>query len=405
MDSSSNEGTHRTMNTPKSTAKRSQHVTPKMRQEEFPDGKFHASGDRLYCSSCNIAVDHRRKDTCSKHLETATHKKKERSHQESLAKRAKLQVNLVEAFGQMSQGGIEKQTTLVSLVEAFCAANIPLHTLDNSKLRSFLESNVKNCGIIPSACNLRRNYLPRAFEAHVKHLKQLLEETRSLALVCDETTDAEDRYVLNVLAIPCCTDVAEPKLKAFLLRCAVLERTNYKTVSDAILRILHEYEISPLSISAFVTDNATYMSKAWKDSLKSFFLNGVHVTCTAHLLNLVCEEWALCFKEVNKLVCCVKRSFTACPSRKARFKQFLESNGKPEKLPPVPVVTRWNSWFDAALYHADHLQEYSGFFSKEVEGNSSASLAEARALCMSSTVASQLSQLKSYAPHLSGDPH
>ncbi|XP_003742036.1 uncharacterized protein LOC100903363 [Galendromus occidentalis] len=371
-----------------------------MRAKEFADNQFHASGDRLFCSTCNIAVDHTRKDSCGKHLETQGRKRRYKSLEESLSKKAKLQVSLSEALGQRSEAELEKESTLVSLVEAFAAANIPLHTLDNPKLRMFLQSNMKSCGVIPWASNLRRNYLPKAFNVHVRNLKELLGGSRSVAIVCDETTDREDRYILNVLAIPCCEEVEEPTLKAFLLECNVLESTNFKTVSDAVLKILQRYEISPLRVSAFVTDNATYMNKAWKDSLKYIFLNGTHVTCTAHLLNLVCEEWVSSFRTVNKLVCSIKRAFTACPARKARFKQFLRDNGKIEKLPPVPVLTRWNSWFRAALFHAEYLENYHEFFTKEMEGSSSSSLSETRDLCASPCVETQLAQLREYAPRI-----
>jgi len=35
------------------------------------------------------------------------------------------------------------------------------------------------------------------------------------------------------------------------------------------------------------------------------------------------------------------------------------------KLLPVPVATRWNSWFNAAKYHSSFVQFYEGFFKQE----------------------------------------
>ena len=35
------------------------------------------------------------------------------------------------------------------------------------------------------------------------------------------------------------------------------------------------------------------------------------------------------------------------------------------KLTPVPVATRWNSWFNAARYHSSFIQLYEGFFKQE----------------------------------------
>ena len=35
------------------------------------------------------------------------------------------------------------------------------------------------------------------------------------------------------------------------------------------------------------------------------------------------------------------------------------------KLPPVPVSSRWNSWFEAAIYHATRIHLYEGFYKAE----------------------------------------
>ena len=38
------------------------------------------------------------------------------------------------------------------------------------------------------------------------------------------------------------------------------------------------------------------------------------------------------------------------------------------KLPPIPVSTRWNSWFEAVTYHATRVHLYEGFYKTE-KGN------------------------------------
>ena len=374
-------------------------MTPKKRAKQFPDGLFHASADRLLCTACTVIVDHQRKDSCVKHLESNGHKKRVERRKKAETKKANLQVTLSESFSKLTESQREKQSTLIGLTEAFASANIPLYALGNLRLKTFLEANLKTCGAIPEPSNLRRNYLKKAFEVHFDSLKKKLKDVKATAIVCDETTDVEDRYVLNVLAVPTC-EKGEFHLKSFLLDCVVLERTNFKTVSDSVISVLQKYEIPTLRVCAFVTDNATYMSKAWKCSLRPLFLNAVHVTCSAHLLNLVNEVWSSSFPEVNCLVSKVKKTFTACPARKARFKQFLRDQGESETLPPEPVITRWNTWFEAALYHAEHLNDYSEFFDREAAGSSSLNLSEARDLSLSSEVESGLAELKTYAPHL-----
>lgn len=44
-------------------------------------------------------------------------------------------------------------------------------------------------------------------------------------------------------------------------------------------------------VVAFVTDNAAYMKKCFRDSLRGILPNAVHVTCWAHILSLVGDEF------------------------------------------------------------------------------------------------------------------
>ena len=60
----------------------------------------------------------------------------------------------------------------------------------------------------------------------------------------------------------------------------------------------------------------------------------------------------------------MKSAFFKKPARKARYLAFLKEYLPKDqvKLPPVPASTRWNSWFNAVMYHATHLHV---FFKKE----------------------------------------
>uniref|UniRef100_H3B5W9 HAT C-terminal dimerisation domain-containing protein n=1 Tax=Latimeria chalumnae TaxID=7897 RepID=H3B5W9_LATCH len=167
---------------------------------------------------------------------------------------------------------------------------------------------LKNVGIIPSSSHLRQFYLPRVFQNHVTEMKEKLKTCNGISIVTDETMDAEDRYVLNILGVlsePECE--RELKLNMLLLDCAVLESVDFKTVSQAIWETLDKFEVTFHRITAVVTDNATYMKKAWERSRKPLFLNAVHVTCVAHLFNLVGDVWHKKFVKVNNLVTVVKR--------------------------------------------------------------------------------------------------
>ena len=58
------------------------------------------------------------------------------------------------------------------------------------------------------------------------------------------------------------------------------------------------------------------------------------------------------FQLVDRFVACTKKNFVKSPSRVKLFR--LTAPNTP--LPPAPVLTRWGSWLDAALYYAQHIE-------------------------------------------------
>ena len=91
--------------------------------------------------------------------------------------------------------------------------------------------------------------------------------------------------------------------------------------------------------------------------------------CLAHIVNLAADVFQKYndFHHVATLITMIKSSFFKKPGRKSRFLIFLKDTISPTdvKLPPVPVSTRWNSWFEAAVYHATRVHTYEGFFKAE----------------------------------------
>ena len=77
------------------------------------------------------------------------------------------------------------------------------------------------------------------------------------------------------------------------------------------------------------------------------------------------------FSNVKKLLYDIKAVFVTSPARRSRYLTFLKNHGilSPRKI-PLPVVTRWNTWFEMIFYTLEHLFLLHDFFKKEFEDNS-----------------------------------
>jgi hypothetical protein len=70
-------------------------------------------------------------------------------------------------------------------------------------------------------------------------------------------------------------------------------------------------------------------------------------------------------KELKEFTEFFKSVFFKKAARKRRYLQYLVDNGVRSVLAPVPVATRWNSFFNTVIYHAEHFDLYLEFFSQE----------------------------------------
>ena len=256
------------------------------------------------------------------------------------------------------------------------AANIPLYKTDNPVLRKFLEDNVANGGSIPKCSQLRDRYLFDVYEAERTELKSLV-RGKKVALIADELSDEEGRYVLNVMAVLLDFDELSPNGNsvAYLLDSHFLSSTNNKTVAQKVVQTANDYGIDYDSVLVFNSDNVAYMKKAFSEALSCIFSNCVHVTCLSHIINLVASDFKKKFKDVTEFVKCFRNLFFVSGGRKSRFRNFLQDaigTTSTVKMPPNPTTKSWKAWFDSALYHADHYFLFGDFINNELilSGNS-----------------------------------
>ncbi|RXM33625.1 CGG triplet repeat-binding protein 1 [Acipenser ruthenus] len=134
------------------------HISAKQHEKDFPSGEFHSSDDVLFCSVCNEAVDHNRKDTCVKHLKSDKHLKRKLLQlvQSDSGETGKKQVTVSSLFTAQTKAGEVRDLARFQLTEALIKADIPLEKVDNASFKIFLEQNMKTMGVVPSADWLRK---------------------------------------------------------------------------------------------------------------------------------------------------------------------------------------------------------------------------------------------------------
>lgn len=101
-----------------------------------------------------------------------------------------------------------------------------------------------------------------------------------------------------------------------------------------------------------LSDAAAYMVKT-ATNLKVFYPNVCHCTCLAHGLNRVAETLRQQFPLLNELIKNEKKYLSKRLCGYNFFKERLLNT----PLPPEPVLTRWGTWLDAALYYADNFKK------------------------------------------------
>jgi len=176
------------------------------------------------------------------------------------------------------------------------------------------------------------------YEVELQKLKNSIVD-KSICLTIDETTDRCGRHAVNILFS------FDNKTK--LARTDFLSRVNASTISQFVMDTIHSYNIPYQNIIFFISDNASYMKLAYSN-LSPFLPKMKHNCCLAHILNLIGETWIdfKRFELVDKLVMNFKAIFVYNSQRKIRWKEhLLQSNIDSPTLAPLPVKTRWNSWF------------------------------------------------------------
>lgn len=303
----------------------------------------------LYCAICTVKLDYVRKSSIEQHLKTSL-------HQKNLKKKTKKQTFLDLEADKVNE------IFARDLLEALTCANIPINKVENESIKNFFEKYLPHNVTFPSSSTIRRQ-IPVCYQSIYEEIKNAL-KSKKVAIMCDESTDSHQRYFLQILCKSLNAFANKPPV---LLETVYLQETNYKTVSQAVLKTLNKFEIELDNVYTFVTDNASYMIKAYDSVLGNVLPNSRHVTCAAHILALVAETWRKELNKLDRMVSLIKFIFCKAPIRRSRYKTLLiDLLAEKPILPPEPVITRWNTWFNAVCYHVDYWDYLLTFVSDEI---------------------------------------
>jgi hypothetical protein len=70
------------------------------------------------------------------------------------------------------------------------------------------------------------------------------------------------------------------------------------------------------------------------------------------MLNLVAETIRRSYENEDRLIANVKKIFVKAPLRVEVYKERV----KEVPLPPEPVLTRWRTWFEAAVFYSKYFE-------------------------------------------------
>lgn len=203
---------------------------------------------------------------------------------------------------------------------------------------------------IPSDITIRRQSLDM-FDKLMSKLKQKVGNNK-IWLSIDETCDNKKRKVFNaVIGIMSKYESTD----SYILNCEEVKEVNHKTAYKFIeesLNLLWSGNDKFENVLLILTDAAPYMVKAINLIKELQNSNIIHLTCMAHSIHRLCETIRNECDTTDEFISNAKKVFIKSPKRI----EIFESIAPNISLPPEPVITRWWTWINAALYYANNYE-------------------------------------------------
>ena len=301
--------------------------------KEYPKEFCLSHDGSLFCSFCKVKV------TCEKKFNIDSHRKS--------AKHCKYLYVIPEQPKLFAEKGSDLFAKKVT--EAFLSADIPLYKLRNFHIIELFKS-MNHPLPSESTCRNQIDLIDKDLYGKIAKIVQ----NKKIFLLFDETCLNGTIYGHTLMGT---LDYPE---QTYLARSSIFQKSlSASDVAIEIDEVLKDFSISRENFVLLLSDAARYMVSAGKN-LKLLNPNLFHITCISHLMHNAAEIVRNTFQDVDRLITSIKAATVKNKSRK----QLFASIG----FPPSPVITRWGSWIDAALYYSRHLPQVRQIFS-EIEGD------------------------------------
>lgn len=157
--------------------------------QEFGHNIFSTDGLVLFCKICNVKVTAEKRFAVQQHLSRDKHI--------NGVERSKLQneKNNTQSF---ITDVPNRSEYFLDLTRTFLSCNIPLNKLENPAFSKFLEKYTNKQ--TPDRSTLRKNYVSIFYDETIQMIRSYV-ENKKLWVSIDETTDANGRYVANVIIV------------------------------------------------------------------------------------------------------------------------------------------------------------------------------------------------------------
>lgn len=369
-------------NTPR--RKKVSKLTVESRIQQYTGQPFSNKEGKLYCESCSHVVTYERKSSIDDHIASATHQSSLEHYSGAQQPTINQALSRKELKTEMNE----------EFCRAFVEAGIELEKFDHESIKKLFRKYVVNGGDINGASAMRGT-LRTVAEQERNWLKEAISKFSSYSLIVDESTDRNDRAILNILIIPGHPASKEEKLISFLLDSKEIASTNHQSIVKAVQRTCESYGIMSSKVYGFISDNASYMKKAYS-VLSITWDNSIHVTCFSHIFDLVAEKFRLCFSTVNTFMSEMKKIFKNSRARKHFYRDICGSS------PPQPVITRWVTWLKAVQIHDQNFDRYVPLFQTLDEHNmaESDSCSQVKDLLMEEDLKVKISLIARVAPFI-----